>query len=243
MIQSGLIIASGRPGGGPATDNFAPGHRKRSPPASRMPRRWSLSWACGAWRSPTPARRRDLLGGGCPGLFSWNESRELFESRPSVDNGLSHPAVATTMRKGPSLRGPERWSRLCKWSLKARSELSTWRSALASSQALGGSVFADNPLSRPHAICRGWWRKVNSHNRDWALFSQKHSPAAAEAFAPRAGRRRGLPAAWLQYPIHRTCFAVMYACGLRIGEAATLEIVTIAALTSPRRPVQRRRSG
>jgi integrase/recombinase XerD len=25
-------------------------------------------------------------------------------------------------------------------------------------------------------------------------------------------------------PIHRTCFAVMYACGLRIGEAASLEI-------------------
>ena len=25
------------------------------------------------------------------------------------------------------------------------------------------SVFADNPLSRPHAICRGWWRQVNSH--------------------------------------------------------------------------------
>ena len=25
-------------------------------------------------------------------------------------------------------------------------------------------------------------------------------------------------------PIHRTCFAVMYACGLRISEAATLEI-------------------
>ena len=24
------------------------------------------------------------------------------------------------------------------------------------------SVFADNPLSRPHAICRGWWRQVNS---------------------------------------------------------------------------------
>jgi integrase/recombinase XerD len=28
-------------------------------------------------------------------------------------------------------------------------------------------------------------------------------------------------------PIHRTCFAVMYACGLRIGEVATLEIGTI----------------
>ena len=28
-------------------------------------------------------------------------------------------------------------------------------------------------------------------------------------------------------PIHRTCFAAMYACGLRIGEAATLEIGTI----------------
>jgi integrase/recombinase XerD len=28
-------------------------------------------------------------------------------------------------------------------------------------------------------------------------------------------------------PVHRTCFAVMYACGLRIGEAATLEVVAI----------------
>ena len=38
----------------------------------------------------------------------------------------------------------------------------------------------------------------------------------------------GPPAVWLHNePIHRTCFAVMYACGLRIGEAATLEIGTI----------------
>jgi len=28
-------------------------------------------------------------------------------------------------------------------------------------------------------------------------------------------------------PIHKTCFAVMYACGLRIGEAATLEVGAI----------------
>jgi site-specific recombinase XerD len=28
-------------------------------------------------------------------------------------------------------------------------------------------------------------------------------------------------------PIHRTCFAVMYACGLWISEAATLEMATI----------------
>ena len=34
-------------------------------------------------------------------------------------------------------------------------------------------------------------------NRDWALFSKKHPPAATEAFAPRACRRRGPPAAWL----------------------------------------------
>jgi site-specific recombinase XerD len=61
-------------------------------------------------------------------------------------------------------------------------------------------------------------------NRDWALFSKKHPPAAAEAFAPRACRRRGPPAAWLH---NELCFAVMYACGLRIGEAATLEIGTI----------------
>jgi Phage integrase, N-terminal SAM-like domain len=34
-------------------------------------------------------------------------------------------------------------------------------------------------------------------NRDCALFSKKHPPAAAEAFAPRARRRRRPPAAWL----------------------------------------------
>jgi integrase/recombinase XerD len=61
------------------------------------------------------------------------------------------------------------------------------------------------------------------------LCSQKKGPPAeAEALAPCARRRRGPPAAWLHNePIHRTCFAVMYACGLRIGEAANLEIGTI----------------
>ena len=28
-------------------------------------------------------------------------------------------------------------------------------------------------------------------------------------------------------PIHRTCFALMYACGLRTGEAVSLEIPAI----------------
>jgi len=28
-------------------------------------------------------------------------------------------------------------------------------------------------------------------------------------------------------PIHRTCFALMYACGLRISEAATVEIGSV----------------
>src|SRR5271166_5481043 len=31
----------------------------------------------------------------------------------------------------------------------------------------------------------------------------------------------------IRNPIHRTCLTVMYACGLRIGEAATLEIGAI----------------
>jgi hypothetical protein len=68
---------------------------------------------------------RDLLGGGCPGLFSRNESSELFESRPSVDNGLNQRAVATTRaeRKVPAAEPA------LSVVVRARSELSTWRSA------------------------------------------------------------------------------------------------------------------
>jgi len=31
----------------------------------------------------------------------------------------------------------------------------------------------------------------------------------------------------IRNPVHRTCFALMYACGLRISEAATLEVTAI----------------
>ena len=69
---------------------------------------------------------------------------------------------------------------------------------------------------------------ANALNRDWALFSKKL----------RLPRQKRLPHALsdaevrrlfgcITNPLHRTCFAVMYACGLRIGEAATLEIGTI----------------
>ena len=34
-------------------------------------------------------------------------------------------------------------------------------------------------------------------NRDWALFTKKHSSAETEAVTPRTRRRRGSPAAWL----------------------------------------------
>jgi integrase/recombinase XerD len=62
-------------------------------------------------------------------------------------------------------------------------------------------------------------------NWDWALFSKKirlprqkrlpHALADAEVRRLLGG---------ITNPVHRTCFAVMYACGLRISEAATLEI-------------------
>ena len=39
------------------------------------------------------------------------------------------------------------------------------------------SVFADNPLSRPHAICRGWWRQVNSHNSPMSAASRRREAA------------------------------------------------------------------
>ena len=54
----------------------------------------------------------------------------------------------------------------------------------------------------------------------------------------RPPRQKRLPVAYtdeqvrnllrrVRNPIHRTCFAVMYGCGLRLGEAATLEIAAI----------------
>ena len=54
----------------------------------------------------------------------------------------------------------------------------------------------------------------------------------------RAPRKQRLPAVLsdaeirallgcVRNPIHRTCFALMYACGLRIGEAATVEIASV----------------
>ena len=65
-------------------------------------------------------------------------------------------------------------------------------------------------------------------DRDWPLFSK----------AIRVPRKQRLPAVLsdaeirallgcVRNPIHRTCFALMYACGLRIGEAATVEIASV----------------
>ena len=42
---------------------------------------------------------------------------------------------------------------------------------------------------------------------------------------PEAQVRRLLGA--IRKPVHRTCLAVMYACGLRVGEATTLEVTAI----------------
>jgi integrase/recombinase XerD len=62
-------------------------------------------------------------------------------------------------------------------------------------------------------------------NWDWALFSKKirlpHQKRLPHALADAEVRRL---LGGITNPIHRTCFALMYACGLRISEAATLEI-------------------
>jgi hypothetical protein len=66
---------------------------------------------------PDSSQAARLAQDSCPGLFSWNESSELFGSRPFVDNGLNHPAVATTRAvKRSQPRGAEDWSRLCQLS-------------------------------------------------------------------------------------------------------------------------------
>jgi integrase len=66
-------------------------------------------------------------------------------------------------------------------------------------------------------------------NRDWAVFSKKNICLPRQKRLPHAladaEARRLLGC--ITNPIHRTRFAVMYDCGLRIGEAATLEIGTI----------------
>ena len=49
------------------------------------------------------------------------------------------------------------------------------------------SVFADNPLSRPRAICRGWWRQVNSPI--WRRRSAVLPPAISVSYSFQAGTR------------------------------------------------------
>jgi len=66
-------------------------------------------------------------------------------------------------------------------------------------------------------------------NREWALFLKKRI---------RQPRQKRLPIALthaqvldllgrVTNPIHKACFMVMYACGLRIGEAVTLQVTAI----------------
>ena len=51
-------------------------------------------------------------------------------------------------------------------------------------------------------------------DREWGLFSKKDLPAETEALPPCAFRCQGLqPAGCITNAIHRTCFAVMHACG------------------------------
>ena len=66
-------------------------------------------------------------------------------------------------------------------------------------------------------------------DRDWPLFGKKKDPPA-EAAAPAVGSARSRDPALLgcvRNPGHKTCLSVMYACGLRISEAATLEVGAI----------------
>ena len=66
-------------------------------------------------------------------------------------------------------------------------------------------------------------------DRDRPLFSQKRVRAPRKQRLPTVlshAEVRAILAA-VRNPIHRTCFELMYACGLRIGEAAKVEISDI----------------
>ena len=62
--------------------------------------------------------------------------------------------------------------------------------------------------------------------RAWGLFGEKRIASPRQKRLPEAlseDQVRSLLSA-IRNPIHKTCLAVMYACGLRISEATTLEI-------------------
>ena len=65
--------------------------------------------------------------------------------------------------------------------------------------------------------------------RDWALFGEKKHRLPRQKRLPdvAAGRSGPPPSRPIRNPVHRTCFALMYACGLRICEATTLEVDAI----------------
>jgi site-specific recombinase XerD len=66
-------------------------------------------------------------------------------------------------------------------------------------------------------------------NRMWGLFGEKRIAAPRQKRLPETlsdDQVRQLLSG-IYSPVHRTCLALMYACGLRIGEATKLEISAI----------------
>jgi site-specific recombinase XerD len=63
----------------------------------------------------------------------------------------------------------------------------------------------------------------------WDLFGKKRIVTPAQKRLPcalaEAQVRRLLDG--VRNPVHRTCLVVMHACGLRIGEATTLEVTAV----------------
>jgi integrase/recombinase XerD len=92
-------------------------------------------------------------------------------------------------------------------------------------------------LLRDRGAARGTFRSARfalqfffcrSLGRDWRLFKQKiRSPRQKrlpEALSDQQVRRL---LGRVRNPVHRACLAAMYACGLRIGEAVSIEIADV----------------
>jgi hypothetical protein len=92
------------------------------------------------------------------------------------------------------------------------------------------SVFADNPLSRPHAICRGWWRQVNSPNCNCFGASSADKMVLPVTFAPGRLRLATRPNAIGSAPVTKTIGMVVVA-----AFAASDERSAWATITATRR--------
>src|SRR5262249_30513008 len=68
----------------------------------------------------------------------------------------------------------------------------------------------------------------NTLGKDWALFKKRSGPPKRSALPQTLSHAEvGRILGGIRNPIHRGCFRLMYACGLRISEAAALPVTAI----------------